>query len=97
MLPFTRMRQGWFGNAKVCHQVKTKRPRLIVMTHSGVCRETFVFICVDRRFSDRQQRAVDRGLIWEGVWRGKGTGKEFEIIQTLVTKLGLKGHLKLQC
>lgn len=66
------------------------------MTHSGVCREIFVFICVDRRFLDRQQRAVDRGLIWEGVGRGEGTGKGSEILKTFVTKLGLKGHLKLK-
>lgn len=64
-LPFKGMRHCLFGSAKVCYQVKTKRQRLILMIHGGPCRKAFVFVCVDRRFPNRQQRAVDRGHFWK--------------------------------
>lgn len=42
----------------------TKRPKLVMMLQGQVYRETFVLIRADRRFLDRQQRAVCRGLFW---------------------------------
>lgn len=46
-------------------KLKQKRQRLIAMIHGKVCRKTFVFICVDRRFPDRQLRAMGGGLFWK--------------------------------
>lgn len=40
-----------------------------MMIHRKVYRETFVFICVDRRFLDRQQRAVGQSSLLDSVWR----------------------------
>jgi hypothetical protein len=56
-----KTRQALFGDANVYYHMKTKRP---TDTQKGLQGD---FICVDRRFLDRQQRAVGQRSFLEGL------------------------------
>lgn len=46
--------------------------------HRKVYRETFIFIRVDKRLPDRQQRAVGQRTLREGVRSCESAGEDFD-------------------